>query len=279
MTALENLHFRRSGARDTHGPYFIVSEWLETRLDLSVEGLRKRIADQIELQSDDADGFDELCICCQGRACCGECVVVDEDYLSELRGEKTLVERLRVKLLEVFSDELDKADETVLWHPDLSEREIFVNQEGEITRMGAWKDAITVPLWRCYELPKFLWSRPREIEPVRDQYAALPEEARLHPLRAGWKDNEGKEDQYWLDLAEFEKTKLRRVYLDAMESLCPGFTQRMEQYKPLIDVIYAVRMFEDSGGHFLLEQWLDASDAGADFCLKDKHIELSSCFD
>ena len=175
--------------------------------------------------------------------------LMDPEY--ELEPHKltvALAKRLRAKLPEVFFPEIDTVNETVLWNTWLCEDHFMVSKEGDISQIFGFAHSHTVPLWRCYELPEVILGRNQEFTPA----LGAPD--------------------YWEHLLQQEKTKLRRIYLDTIEELHPGFKMRMKQYQRFIDFAYAVVECQMPEAVYIIKDWLDACDHGIYYNVRDRML-------
>jgi hypothetical protein len=150
----------------------------------------------------------------------------------------SLAKRLRAKVSEFFFPESDSVIQTVLWNPWIPEDMLMMTKEGDIKEIFGFRHSQTVPVWRCYELPEVLLGSNQDFAPA-----------------IGASD-------YWYHLLNFEKTKLRSLYLKTLENLHPGFKLSMKQYQRLIDFSYAVVQCQVEESAQVIQDWLNSWDLG-----------------
>jgi hypothetical protein len=78
----------------------------------------------------------------------------EEDDLEELVQQVTL--RLTKELPKPFAENDKTHEPTVLFHDDLSARNILVDENGVVTAVLDWELASVFPLYKACQLPKFL---------------------------------------------------------------------------------------------------------------------------
>ncbi|KAK8034618.1 hypothetical protein PG993_009613 [Apiospora rasikravindrae] len=124
------------------------------------------------------------------------------------------------------------AERTAIYHHDLSEMNIMVDEQGHITGIVDWECVSTMPSWMITRAPVFIHSnRKRKEKPVRDGYADETEEDQElsrkydgnRPL-----DNEGKNELYWIHLKEYEATQLKKVYDTRMQQILPAWNEMVQ---------------------------------------------------
>jgi hypothetical protein len=196
----------------------------------------------------------------------------------------SVAERLLAKIPEIFVPEIDEVKDTVLWDPYVTLSNLFVDTEGKLAAISRMQYAKLAPLWSRYQLPWFLFGPDREDEPVQDDYDVHKKgQQAINDLQPQGSDYDFDYDSdadpdadihydhqgnrlrslYWIHLEEYKFTKLRRVYLETMESLYPGFRQLMKQYQLYTDFEVATVECQDRPeGTRAVEKWLDALDAG-----------------
>ncbi|KAI8627875.1 kinase-like protein [Xylariaceae sp. FL1651] len=179
------------------GPFRSSYDWLASQLEIIILDNTKIL----ETTDDEADKEDA------------------ENTLASARGLLSILGK-------IFPIHTECAETTVLYHNDLSLRNILVDEQGEITAIVDWECVSALPLWMTTRIPEFLNERSREEEPIRDGYGDEdPEEF------ACWKkennpnalDNEGKDGLYWIHREEYEATQLRKVYHTRMKQLWPDW--------------------------------------------------------
>ncbi|KAJ9610767.1 hypothetical protein H2200_005544 [Cladophialophora chaetospira] len=197
----------------------------------------------------------------------------------------TSIERLQTMISTIFSPEINEIKETVLWDPYFYLDKIMVSNEGKLAAFDSMLEVELTPLWSCYRLPRILFGPDRAKEPVKDHYNVdksppeITSQIDNDPEYEYSYDPDVEEDEdgelvgeerarlrslYPSHLEEYSRTKLRKVYLETMESLHPGFQHRMKHYELFNDFDTAVWLCEAyPGGHAVhaIEKWLDALEA------------------
>lgn len=185
----------------------------------------------------------------------------DDEERQDVEAASAVARRLLALLPNIFPAIQHPAEQTFLWHNDLSLQNVLVDDAGNITAVLDWECVSAVPRWAATKTPKFLSGRAREEVPDRDGYADEQDELR----REGDDDeldNEGKDELYWIHLLEYEKTRLRGVYAARMETLCPGWAAEVEDGALRRDFLEAVHRCLD-GFHLQgVARWVDAIEAG-----------------
>ncbi|KAK0643081.1 hypothetical protein B0T16DRAFT_415282 [Cercophora newfieldiana] len=144
-------------------------------------------------------------------------------------------------LSRIFPDAmLEDPESTILSHNNMTLSNIRVDPDDsyKITGIVGWSLASTSPPWKTSNVPLFLTyiKAPREKRPEEHRYhdAQWMGEEDLLPLSPN-----GKEQQYWRDMMEYEVTQLLRVYCAKMKSL-GKWNCNTERHKPKKDVWAAV---------------------------------------
>ena len=113
-----------------------------------------------------------------------------------------------------------------LRHDDMSRQNIMVDPHtGELAALVDWECVSVVPLWKVCQVPQFLVSRERTSEPQKHDY--FPQ------------DNE-EDTAYFIDLEEYEKTCLRRQFLEQMARLEPAWMEIHGLSTAKVDFDFAV---------------------------------------
>ena len=202
----------------------------------------------------------------------------DDDVLDDAKETLKLAARLTALLPKIFPSLQNPAEQTALWHDDLSLQNILVDDDGKVTGVIDWECVSCEPLWVVTEMPQFLSGRDREEEPDRDRYgdadgdSSADEEASSddeelgntldNQLRNYKLDNEGKTDLYWINLMEYDQTQLREVYTTKMKELWPQWETEAKHGTLKLDFLGAV--LHCASGWYLkrTQQWIDAVEAG-----------------
>ena len=113
-----------------------------------------------------------------------------------------------------------------LRHDDMSRQNIMVDPHtGELAALVDWECVSVLPLWKVCQVPQFLVSRERTSEPQKHDY--FPQ------------DNE-EDTAYFIDLEEYEKTCLRRQFLEQMARLEPAWMEIHDLSTAKVDFDFAV---------------------------------------
>ncbi|KIW66107.1 hypothetical protein PV04_08311 [Phialophora macrospora] len=239
------------------GPFSRASDWLKARLDKIIAFANGDVFDP-----DDPT----------------------EEEMEVVNLTISVAQRLLAKIPEIFNPEIDEVKETVLWDPYIMLCNLFVDTEGKLAAIEKMQYAKLAPLWSRYQLPWFLFGPDREDEPVQDDYDVYKKgQLAIDDLQPQGSDYDFDYDSdsdpnadihydsqgnrlralYWIHLEEYKFTKLRRVYLETMEFLHPGFQQLMKQYQLFTDFEVATMECQDGPeGTRAVKKWLDALDAG-----------------
>ncbi|KAF2120433.1 hypothetical protein BDV96DRAFT_641114 [Lophiotrema nucula] len=100
----------------------------------------------------------------------------------------------------------------VLYHHDLSDAKVLVDGHGDLAGIVDWECITTVPLWHACQISKFLDG---------------PDCEKLPDKRGNVKVGDGVEDdeEYLLDMKEYEITRLRKLFIEEMGIKCPEWFQ------------------------------------------------------
>ncbi|KAK0660064.1 phosphotransferase enzyme family-domain-containing protein [Cercophora samala] len=177
-----------------------------------------------------------------------------------------MVLRLARKLLrmvhKIFPSLVFPPEHTVLWHDDLSLKNLLVDNTGRITGVIGWECVSTMPRWMACQMPAFLRGASRKQKPSRDSYTNLaPRPSALSTSDEDHLDNEGKTELYWIHLMEYDQTRLREVYQSRMTQLLgPEWEKDVEEARLKVDFLGAVSRCGTQFYPIRVEQWVDAID-------------------
>ncbi|KAK3986399.1 phosphotransferase enzyme family-domain-containing protein [Cladorrhinum sp. PSN332] len=176
-----------------------------------------------------------------------------------------LVLRLARKLMrlvhKVFPSLVNPAENTVLWHDDLSLKNIMVDDQGKVTGVIGWECVSALPRWMACQMPAFLRGAGRTQKPDRQCYTNVSQSATGIPEEDEADDsldNEGKTELYWIHLMEYEQTQLRKIYYDRMRQLRPEWDKEVEEAELKVDFMGAVSRCGTQFYPVRVEQWADA---------------------
>ncbi|KAK0712328.1 phosphotransferase enzyme family-domain-containing protein [Apiosordaria backusii] len=176
-----------------------------------------------------------------------------------------MVLRLARKLLrmvhKIFPSLVFPPEHTVLWHDDLSLKNLLVDNNGRVTGVIGWECVSTVPRWMACQMPAFLRGPSRKQKPNRDSYTNLAPRPSLPAADEDHLDNEGKTELYWIHLMEYDQTQLREVYQSRMTQLLgPEWEKDVEEARLKVDFLGAVSRCGTQFYPIRVEQWVDAID-------------------
>ncbi|KAH6632847.1 phosphotransferase enzyme family-domain-containing protein [Chaetomium tenue] len=183
---------------------------------------------------------------------------LDKDYAeSALRVARKLLRMVH----KVFPAIVQPPERTVIWHDDLSLRNILVDASGSVTAVIGWCCASAMPRWVASQVPEFLRGAVRDVKPDRNCYTDVDNggsEVSGGDDPDDGLDNEGKTELYWIHLMEYEQTQLRKVYTARMRQLRPEWDMEVEEGALKVDFLNAVSRC--GSGFYLrrIEQWVDA---------------------
>lgn len=167
----------------------------------------------------------------------------DEDDIEDAQHFSKIIERLFSVLPQVFT--ADQAECTVLFHDDLSQENILVDDNGNVTAILDWECVSSLPLWKVCQLPRFLRGKDRDEMPVKENYTL---------------DEIGESELYSIHLLNYELTHLRKVFLEKMEKIEPAWLEvySCEHNREKLDVDLAVQHCNDPFSIKILNCWLDS---------------------
>ncbi|KAF3004365.1 hypothetical protein E8E13_009823 [Curvularia kusanoi] len=176
------------------GPFLSSEQWMRVSLDLQIQAADDPVA-VVPGPFDDDDEEDE-----------------DAVENEQLRAAQ-LINRGRrlINLLpKIFP--AGEPEAFTLYHHDLHEDNIFVDENCELSGIIDWECMLTAPLWAACKIPKFLNSRKeRNICPDQEGFSnEILEDGSIT-----------KNSMYFEHLEEYEKTQLRAFFLEEMQRECP----------------------------------------------------------
>ncbi|GAB1319650.1 hypothetical protein MFIFM68171_09860 [Madurella fahalii] len=187
----------------------------------------------------------------------------DEDIREDAENCLRVATRLTNLLPKIFPPFQNPAEQTVLWHDDLSLQNILIDDDAKVTAVVDWECVSTKPLWVATEMPKFLDGETREEEPNRDAYGDASEGADQGPADEDELDDEGKTELYWIHLMEYEQTQLRKIYTAKMKELWPQWEREVEYASLKSDFLGAVDRCTTAWYLKRIGRWIDALEDGA----------------
>ncbi|KAL9110739.1 MAG: hypothetical protein Q9227_004731 [Pyrenula ochraceoflavens] len=198
----------------------------------------------------------------------------DEDDIEDAENAKNLATRLVKLIPHVFPSDEPSPELSIVFHDDLSLRNILVDESGKLTGIIDWECVSALPLWKSCQIPHFLEGRERDKEPLRDDYGTeLDDEKAGKEKSEDDLDNEGICDLYWEHLLEYEQTQLRKAFLSEMEKIAPLWVETSKKGALRADFERAV-LYCDDGWHVkILKSWLDDLEDGKIRELRRRLIE------
>ncbi|QKX62831.1 uncharacterized protein TRUGW13939_09996 [Talaromyces rugulosus] len=174
---------------------------------------------------------------------------LDSDAEDEVEAStKTLglIEKLENILPRIFPSNT-QVEPTIVFHDDLSQHNILVNEEGELTGVLDWECISALPLWKACYFPAFLHGQPRETQPNIEMY----DKGKPRPDGA-----------YWEHLHEYEATLLRDVFMGEMRKLEPGWVVIFDASHLQRDSDTAVQYFDSGIVRHEIDKWIEEVTAG-----------------
>jgi hypothetical protein len=167
------------------------------------------------------------------------------------------IERLHGLLPKIIPPE--DQESYVLHHQDLSANNILLHPSHTLSGIIDWECVHTVPLYLACQIPKFLrgpdCSSP---PPVEEEF-----------------ENEFYEQAYFEGLENYEKTRLRDLFLEEMERACPEWLEIFESSGVKADFEFAVGVVTMQGIGEVLDEWIEALEQGGEPI--DLREELGQC--
>ncbi|KAK4184238.1 phosphotransferase enzyme family-domain-containing protein [Podospora australis] len=185
----------------------------------------------------------------------------DKEHAEMILG---LARKLLRMVHKIFPSLMHPAEQTILWHDDLSLKNILVDDGGRITGVIGWECVSALPRWMAFQVPAFLRGAPRRMKPDRDCYTNVGSNSGFssdeHEPEDEDLDNEGKTELYWIHLMEYEQTVLREQYHTRMRQLRPDWDREVEEAALKVDFLGAVSKCGTQFYPVRVEQWVDAID-------------------
>ncbi|CDF40406.1 unnamed protein product [Chondrus crispus] len=182
----------------------------------------------------------------------------DEDDIDMAEQVAILERRLAALLPSIFKFNLNhEVEETALFHDDLSQQNIMVDEDGNLTAIIDWECVSALPLWRVCQIPYFLRGRERMEMPNRSTYAmdenGLAEDGEINEV-------------YVQHLLQYEQTELRKEFLNEIKNIEPAWFAIYSSDLNLrkADFETAVNYIDDEFCIKLISKWLDDVAAGED---------------
>lgn len=206
----------------SRGPFSSTRNWMDARLALSEHDCRSTLTKYSDRNGIDTD---------------------DEDALDDAQRTLKIVNRLKALVGQIFSIGHLEDEPSMLFHDDLSQHNILVDDGGALTGVLDWECVSALPRWKACYYPSFLEGRPREKKP---ELARYKREESGEPA-----------DLYWDHLMEYELTTLRRVFLDEMARLEPGWVEIFNSSQLRRDLDLAVQNCDSEILASYINEWID----------------------
>ncbi|KAJ5611749.1 hypothetical protein N7528_008854 [Penicillium herquei] len=203
------------------GPFGSSRDWISSRLFLS-EKHNQSVLDNLPPGDLDSD---------------------DEAEADDATRTLKIIEKLRGLLPSVFSPGGSEPELSILFHDDLSSRNILVQDSGDLAAVLDWECVSVLPLWRACYYPALLEGRPRSLEPDVGRYKLGTE---TEPS-----------DLYWEHLWEYELTLLREVFMDKMRMLEPEWVDVFDKSQRQRDFDTAVQNCDNEFVARHILAWID----------------------
>ncbi|KAL9093741.1 MAG: hypothetical protein Q9159_000042 [Coniocarpon cinnabarinum] len=171
------------------------------------------------------------------------------------------IRRLRPYVDMVFTGK----DETMLYHDDLNEGNILVDEEGRLQAIIDWECVSVVPLWWACQHPGFLVGWEQEEKPDKTKFGHdwVPKHKRTKDnVRADGKTSKEISQKYWEALSAYETTQLRKTFDQEMESQAPGWLKVYTESFLKRKLGDAVLCCDDPLQKEAIRRWLDKLDSG-----------------
>lgn len=180
----------------------------------------------------------------------------DEDDIDVAQQVAILEQRLASLLPSIFEVN-HEVEETALFHDDLSQQNIMVDEDGNLTAIIDWECVSALPLWRVCQIPYFLRGRERIEIPNRSKYA-MDEN--------GLDENGEISDLYLQHLLQYEQTELRKEFLNEIKNIEPAWFAIYSSDLNLrkADFEMAVNCIDNEFCIKHISKWLDDVAAGED---------------
>lgn len=211
----------------SRGPFSSTRSWMDARLALSEHGCRSTLAKYSDRDDIDTD---------------------DEDALDDAQRTLKIVNRLKTVVGQIFSIGHLDDEPSILFHDDLSQHNILVDDGGGLIAVLDWECVSALPLWKACCYPSFLEGRPREKKPELARYKRGA--------------NGEATDLYWDHMMEYELTTLRRIFLDEMARLELGWMEIFNSSQFQRDLDLAVQSCDSEFLASDINEWIDEIVAG-----------------
>lgn len=175
----------------------------------------------------------------------------DDDFKEnpeDLENTLKIISKLRDQLDNFFPNTQLEPEPTMIFHYDLNQHNILINENGSLDAVVDWECVSFMPLSIACQYPSFLEGKPNSTKPIKDQ----------------WQDEDGElPELYWENLEYYELTKLRSFFLEEMRILQPGWVEVFESSQRQRDFVFAVEASDDPFMFRRILSWLKDLELGA----------------
>lgn len=170
----------------------------------------------------------------------------EDEYVDpeSITAAKARIQRLKHLLPRIFPD--SEPEKFILHHQDLSDNNIMIDATYNLSATINWECVHTVPLWSACQIPRFLRGADREKPPPYTEEF----------------ENEFYEQADYDDLAEYEKTQLRKFFVEEMQRLCPEWVEVHGASDVKADFVFAVSLVSERSLGECVDGWLNAVEKG-----------------
>ncbi|KAK7686686.1 hypothetical protein QCA50_010286 [Cerrena zonata] len=168
----------------------------------------------------------------------------DEDDQEEAVESQQLASRLLRLLPSLFPPHPDIPEQTIICHDDLSFHNLLVDGSGKLTGIVDWECVSALPLWKACQLPAFLQGSDRTDRPDPASYSLDKETGLPGQL-------------FYEHVREWEKSRLREVFLEEMERVRPAWVKEYRAGQKYADFDLAVQCCDDEFARKSAKRWVD----------------------
>ncbi|KAH6860900.1 kinase-like domain-containing protein [Alternaria rosae] len=151
---------------------------------------------------------------------------------------KNRAQRLLDLLPKNFPEEEEEEEVFVLHHHNLHAASMLVDENGELTGISDWECAHTAPLWLACQSPKIL-----------ELSGSTASVSNPNPIQREIAEERN---------AEYDtKVKLRQVFLEEMQSVCPEWVEVHQSNQLKVGFEQVVQHFGAAGDGKYIDRWID----------------------
>ena len=187
----------------------------------------------------------------------------DEESVKEAKAIKSLVRKIVALLPQVFPP--DEQESTMVYHDDLHERNILVDDSGAITAVLDWECVSVVRIWHACQPPALLRGRTQDAKPQRNRYGAY----QTGVDNGTAEENEGVTSLYWDHMHEYERGQLCSIFIDEMQRLLPEWVEEYHRGEPKRDLELAIQRADAAFSQRQVLDWVEAYKKGERYSLRE----------